>query len=166
MGNWGLQKGELPKLLRIIFSWEDGCPRVRETYGDEVIKSTVKWKETYIVRLTAKRGELAANANGQLNPGGNCHMRHWAINSNYCWAVESWVNCQRCSWISSFSCFLGTKGYVDRQWTWREAKQAQAINSWKAESGLLHKNLFESCHSPLSWKVPMTVMQMNKCKTG
>jgi len=37
MGNLGLQKGELPKLLRIIFSQEDGCPRVRETYDDEVI---------------------------------------------------------------------------------------------------------------------------------
>jgi len=48
-------------------------------------------KESYFVRLTAKKGELAADANGQLNPGGNCHMCHWAINSNYCWAVESWV---------------------------------------------------------------------------
>jgi len=37
MGNFGLQKGEFPKLLRIIFSWEDGCPRVRETYGNEVM---------------------------------------------------------------------------------------------------------------------------------
>jgi len=29
MGNFGLQKGELP-ILHIIFSQEDGCPRVRE----------------------------------------------------------------------------------------------------------------------------------------
>ena len=41
---------------------------------DDVIKSTVKRKETYIVGLTAKQGELAADANGQLNPGDNCHM--------------------------------------------------------------------------------------------
>ena len=25
-GNWGLQKGELPKLLRIVFSQENGVP--------------------------------------------------------------------------------------------------------------------------------------------
>jgi len=56
------------------------------------MESTVKCKETYIVRLTAKKEELAADANGQLNPGGNCHMHCWAINSNYCWAIESWVN--------------------------------------------------------------------------
>jgi len=33
-------------------------------------------KKLIIVRLTAKRGELAADANGQLSLGGNCHMHH------------------------------------------------------------------------------------------
>jgi len=110
-GNLSLQEGELPKFSLYLSSLEKtdvpGSGKLTDVDGGE---ATIKHNRKLIIRLTAKRGELAADANWQLNPGGNRHMQRWAINSNYCWTVESWVNCQRCSWISSFSCFLGTKG--------------------------------------------------------
>jgi len=55
-GNFGLQKGELPKLLRIIFSWEDGRPRVREAYRCWWSKATIKHKRKLIM-ITGKEAD-------------------------------------------------------------------------------------------------------------
>jgi len=134
-------------------------------------KATIKRNRKLIVRLTAKKGKLQhcpkywERWQAMASDGQRCH---WTVESwsqllkplvpgscNWHWR-DRWTsdilgNGWRCHYTSSFSCFLGTKRYVDRQWTWREAKQAPGHKFHKSGIRSGTKNLCKSWHNEHHW---------------